>query len=173
MRASDHMQEQRCSKPTEERCGAPKLHLIASLCDATRSLLTAVRSGTDDQCRESGRDGGCMRATCRFAVIVYLIASSSAFAHGGGLDKDGCHTNRKTGDYHCHRGGGSSSNHSPNIPTNSLQPTRRAPARPNAFANCPEARAAGAAPVYRGEPGYGPHLDRDGDGVGCEPYRGR
>ncbi|WP_430435662.1 excalibur calcium-binding domain-containing protein [Methyloversatilis sp.] len=24
-----------------------------------------------------------------------------------------------------------------------------------------------------GEPGYGPHLDRDGDGIGCEPYRGR
>ncbi|WP_276801858.1 excalibur calcium-binding domain-containing protein, partial [Cellulomonas iranensis] len=26
-----------------------------------------------------------------------------------------------------------------------------------------EARAAGAAPVRRGEPGYGPHLDRDND----------
>ncbi|WP_369010294.1 excalibur calcium-binding domain-containing protein, partial [Salmonella enterica] len=36
-----------------------------------------------------------------------------------------------------------------------------------------EARAAGAAPVRAGEPGYGPHLDRDGDGIGCEPYRGR
>ncbi|HDS1139489.1 TPA: excalibur calcium-binding domain-containing protein [Stenotrophomonas maltophilia] len=23
------------------------------------------------------------------------------------------------------------------------------------------------------DPGYGPHLDRDNDGVGCEPYRGR
>ena len=37
-----------------------------------------------------------------------------------------------------------------------------------AFANCSEARAAGAAPVYAGEPGYAPRLDRDGDGVGCE-----
>lgn len=37
-----------------------------------------------------------------------------------------------------------------------------------AFANCTEARAAGAAPVLRGEPGYGPHLDGDGDGIGCE-----
>lgn len=36
------------------------------------------------------------------------------------------------------------------------------------YANCAAARAAGAAPVHRGEPGYGPHLDRDGDGVGCE-----
>ena len=37
-----------------------------------------------------------------------------------------------------------------------------------AFANCSEARAAGAAPVYAGDPGYAPRLDRDGDGVGCE-----
>ncbi|GAA1650376.1 thermonuclease family protein [Georgenia ruanii] len=36
------------------------------------------------------------------------------------------------------------------------------------YKNCAAARAAGAAPVYRGEPGYAPHLDRDGDGVGCE-----
>ncbi|MBC9735144.1 excalibur calcium-binding domain-containing protein [Nocardioides sp. zg-578] len=36
------------------------------------------------------------------------------------------------------------------------------------FANCTAARAAGAAPVRRGEPGYGPHLDGDGDGVACE-----
>lgn len=37
-----------------------------------------------------------------------------------------------------------------------------------AFANCTEAREAGAAPVYRDDPGYGSHLDGDGDGVGCE-----
>jgi hypothetical protein len=36
------------------------------------------------------------------------------------------------------------------------------------FANCAEAKAAGAAPVHVGEPGYAPHLDRDGDGTGCE-----
>ena len=36
------------------------------------------------------------------------------------------------------------------------------------YANCDVARAAGAAPVSTGDPGYGPHLDRDGDGVGCE-----
>lgn len=37
-----------------------------------------------------------------------------------------------------------------------------------AFANCSAARAAGAAPVRIGEPGYSRRLDRDGDGVGCE-----
>ena len=29
------------------------------------------------------------------------------------------------------------------------------------------------APIRRGEPGYADHLDRDGDGIACEPYRGR
>lgn len=37
-----------------------------------------------------------------------------------------------------------------------------------AYENCTAARAAGAAPVHRGDPGYGDHLDRDGDGVACE-----
>ena len=37
-----------------------------------------------------------------------------------------------------------------------------------AYKNCTAAREAGAAPVYAGDPGYGRHLDRDGDGVGCE-----
>lgn len=36
------------------------------------------------------------------------------------------------------------------------------------FRNCREARAAGAAPVRIGDPGYAPRLDRDGDGIGCE-----
>ena len=36
------------------------------------------------------------------------------------------------------------------------------------YRNCREARAAGAAPLYRGQAGYSPRLDRDGDGVACE-----
>lgn len=36
------------------------------------------------------------------------------------------------------------------------------------YKNCTAARAAGAAPVYRGQPGYASHLDRDDDGIGCE-----
>ncbi|WP_254393375.1 excalibur calcium-binding domain-containing protein [Streptomyces buecherae] len=36
------------------------------------------------------------------------------------------------------------------------------------FENCGEARAAGSTPIYRGEPGYGLHLDADGDGIGCD-----
>ena len=37
---------------------------------------------------------------------------------------------------------------------------------------CSDARAAGAAPLYRNQPGYREGLDRDGDGVACEPYIG-
>ncbi|MFD5277023.1 excalibur calcium-binding domain-containing protein [Pseudarthrobacter sp. NPDC058362] len=36
------------------------------------------------------------------------------------------------------------------------------------YPNCAAARAAGAAPVYQGTPGYGTHLDRDRDGIGCD-----
>jgi hypothetical protein len=36
------------------------------------------------------------------------------------------------------------------------------------YQNCDAARDAGAAPVYEDDPGYGPHLDRDDDGIGCE-----
>jgi len=41
------------------------------------------------------------------------------------------------------------------------------------YRNCAQARAAGAAPLYAGQPGYGPHMDGDGDGIACEPYRGQ
>lgn len=36
------------------------------------------------------------------------------------------------------------------------------------YANCAAARAAGAAPIYAGQPGYSSKLDRDGDGIACE-----
>lgn len=41
------------------------------------------------------------------------------------------------------------------------------------YANCREAIQAGVAPIHRGQPGYGLHLDRDSDGIACEPYRRR
>ncbi len=36
------------------------------------------------------------------------------------------------------------------------------------YPSCSAAGAVRATPVRRGEPGYGRHLDRDGDGVACE-----
>jgi Excalibur calcium-binding domain len=115
------------------------------------------------------------------ALLLGVAFGADVRAHGGGLDKHGCHTNRKTGEYHCYRGAGpahATSQESPTFGTaapHSLTPARgpsvKRGAGNGAFANCAEARAAGAAPVRRGDPGYGAHLDRDGDGVGCEPRR--
>jgi site-specific recombinase XerD len=39
------------------------------------------------------------------------------------------------------------------------------------YDNCSEVRAAGKDPIRRGDPGYGPHLHGDGDGIGCETGR--
>lgn len=36
------------------------------------------------------------------------------------------------------------------------------------YPNCDAVRAAGKAPIRRGEPGYAPKLDRDGDGIACD-----
>lgn len=98
-----------------------------------------------------------------FAV---LLLPTLAAAHPGGLNAQGCHTNRKTGDYHCHRAPSSSTT----APVQSLygSSSGSSPSRSSYFANCAAARAAGAAPVRRGDPGYGSHLDRDNDGIGCE-----
>lgn len=113
--------------------------------------------------------------------LVLLLAAANAdgaWAHGGGLDKQGCHSNRKTGEYHCHRGAvgprpapTADGFRSGFAPSHAGPPDPRSGSRP--YRNCDEARAAGAAPVHRGDPGYGRHLDRDDDGIGCEPYRGK
>ena len=49
---------------------------------------------------------------------------------------------------------------------------RRPPRSGDQWGGCNDARAAGTAPIYRGEPGYRADMDGDGDGIACEPYRG-
>ncbi|MEO8284025.1 MAG: excalibur calcium-binding domain-containing protein [Pseudarthrobacter sp.] len=46
-------------------------------------------------------------------------------------------------------------------------PAVKAPAAVS-YANCTAVKAAGAAPLYAGQPGYSTSLDRDRDGVACE-----
>lgn len=48
----------------------------------------------------------------------------------------------------------------------------RAPQEGDYWRGCDDARAAGTAPIYRGEPGYREGMDGDDDGIACEPYRG-
>lgn len=88
-----------------------------------------------------------------FALVLFNPVEG-ATAHGGRTAADGCHNDRKNGGRHCH-GGGS---------TRASTSTRKS----DYYPNCAAARAAGAAPVRRGQRGYGSHLDRDNDGIGCE-----
>ena len=45
-----------------------------------------------------------------FVLVISLVTFPVvAFGHGGGLNALGCHNNKKTGGYHCHQGGSSSS----------------------------------------------------------------
>lgn len=64
----------------------------------------------------------------------------------------------------------------PRAPAETMAVPRAMPARPRGgdvfYLGCREVRAAGAAPLYRGQPGYRPEMDGDGDGIACEPYRG-
>lgn len=116
-----------------------------------------------------------------WAMLLTVLGAPATHAHGGGLNRDGCHHDRRNGGYHCHRGAPAAESRTRSAYTNPAA-NAYAPARARGYApasgsgayrNCTQARAAGAAPVRRGDPGYGPHLDRDNDGIGCEPYRGR
>ena len=106
-----------------------------------------------------------MRARSWIAVGAGLLALTGAaglaLAHPGGLAADGCHNDRKNGGRHCHRANGQSA-----------QPRAERVSRSSGgevyFPNCTAARNAGRAPIRRGQPGYGSHLDRDGDGIACE-----
>ncbi|WP_433523429.1 excalibur calcium-binding domain-containing protein [Nocardia pseudovaccinii] len=39
---------------------------------------------------------------------------------------------------------------------------------PRYYTDCDQVRAEGKLPLYRGQPGYNPYLDPDGDGIACD-----
>jgi hypothetical protein len=90
-------------------------------------------------------------------TFLFMLALASA-PHPGGTDANGCHRDRKAGTRHCH---------GKKLPT-FVRPSTAYAVSGTSYRNCAAARAAGATPVRRGDPGYGRHLDRDGDGIGCE-----
>ena len=94
-----------------------------------------------------------MRRMVATALVALCISAFPLSAHPGRTAADGCHNDRKNGGRHCHGG------------------APLAPKRQNGsvyYPNCTAARQAGAAPIRRGDAGYGSHLDRDGDGIACE-----
>ncbi|WP_330299137.1 excalibur calcium-binding domain-containing protein [Streptomyces sp. NBC_00503] len=56
----------------------------------------------------------------------------------------------------------------PGVPKPKSSPTPAPGPKDVTYKNCDEAKAAGAAPIRRGQPGYGKHLDRDNDGIACD-----
>ncbi|MDR0483693.1 MAG: YHYH domain-containing protein [Alphaproteobacteria bacterium] len=34
--------------------------------------------------------------------VIFFMITSIGFSHSGNTDSNGCHTNKKTGQYHCH-----------------------------------------------------------------------
>lgn len=100
---------------------------------------------------------GKMKLYSILAVALMFAGPSPVKAHGGGLAADGCHNDRRNGGRHCHRGR-----------SQPVQAPQRAFGGDVYFRNCAAARAAGRTPIIAGQPGYGRHLDRDGDGRACE-----
>ena len=57
----------------------------------------------------------------------------------------------------------------PPAPTNlAVMQASKAPDSQVHYPSCAAAGAVRATPIRQGEPGYGRHLDRDGDGIACE-----
>lgn len=113
----------------------------------------------------------------QFVSVAHLIGvtllcafSSVAFGHPGGLDANGCHHNRRTGDYHCHR--------APRAATPANPPSRLDEARAGSRAcgskrYCSQMTSCDEAMFYFLSCGV-TRLDGDGDGVPCEKLcRGR
>jgi hypothetical protein len=82
-----------------------------------------------------------------------MLGASALDAHPGGLDAQGCQESQDG-----------------RVPLSSRACATPKPAANDGtyYRNCSEVRAAGKAPLRRGDPGYAPHLDRDGDGIACE-----
>lgn len=74
--------------------------------------------------------------------ILCVSLLPTAHAHGGGLNAEGCHTNRKTGEYHCHRG--STSTRSAQLLDSNV---------PRANAMKPDVRPSGGPTCYTGPRG--------------------
>lgn len=107
-------------------------------------------------------------ATVAPVTAVALILAAPAESHGGRTDANGCHMDRKAGKRHCHGKGARRASAGGSRARAAPQRAYGGGGGSAYYPNCASARAAGAAPIYAGQPGYNRRLDRDGDGVACE-----
>ncbi len=108
-------------------------------------------------------------------IIVVVLAPYFAFAHPGRTDKNGCHTNRKTGVYHCHK----KKIHKSGRKIKSTPVKRKARSHAKLTArilfedkDCKDFLTHAEAQAFfikNGGPKHDPHrLDKDKDGIACE-----
>ena len=112
------------------------------------------QTGSDQTQEQSGGSSGAYYANCAdawAAGVAPLYRGESGYRAGLDRDDDGIACERK-----------------PEQPEQSSSQEQSDGSSGTFYKNCAEARAAGAAPIYRGEPGYREKLDRDNDGIACE-----
>lgn len=97
-----------------------------------------------------------------------LVAPVGAFAHSGRTNAEGCHTNRKTDDYHCH---------TPKAARSDARTEARTEARSTTicsfnYYNCSDFSSHSEAQAVFDQCGGTTNdihdLDRDSDGLACE-----
>ena len=67
--------------------------------------MTIIRQAIPANCWE-GYMVGFRKILVGIVVACFLLPYvPGAWAHGGGLNREGCHREIATGGYHCHRGG--------------------------------------------------------------------
>ena len=81
--------------------------LVRALHKICCSALTQTECGHNLSTPTIAAKGNSMR-TASFLLVAFLMASAmllvpvTASSHSGGTNAEGCHTNRSTGEYHCH-----------------------------------------------------------------------
>ncbi len=104
------------------------------------------------------------RSVVPLALGLLLAFQTAALPHGGGLNSDGCHNNRKTGGYHCHRGSSSR-------PTPTIRNENTGPLKCENKTRCGQMRSCEEARFYLNSCGLH-RLDADSDGIPCESICG-
>ena len=123
----------------------------------------------------------------KIGIVLALVLCSIAISHPGRTNSEGCHTNRKTGEYHCHgktRNNSSSKSKIKTTTTKSRSTSSKTTAKSSNskvkgvgavgvteelyFKDCDEAKKKGYSNIKKGQLGYRKGLDPDGNGIACE-----
>jgi len=107
-------------------------------------------------------------------ALAAMLYSPLVLAHSGGTDSSGCHTNKKTGDYHCHtpKAGKTAKTEAKSSARTEARGSAKTVCSANVY-NCADfsthSEAQGVYERCLEKVGRDIHdLDRDDDGVACE-----